>query len=353
MNRIRIMETPPVNLLGQNAEDFLRKLGGPVCLVLKGHDTTRSRALVTLLHGNEPSGLRALHRWLKSGRRPAVNTLCIVASVEAALAEPVFSHRVMPGKRDLNRCFRAPFNDEQGQLAASILEILNEHQAEAVVDMHNTSGSGPGFCVSVSVDDKHRALVSLFSQRLVTNDLRIGALMEIAEHLHPAITVECGGRLDKEADSFAWNGLQRFMDTDDLFAPAKALRTIEIFHNPVRLELVNDCRLCYADGPDSRYDLVLSPDLERLNYGTVAANTRLGWVGERGREVFLSRNIHDDCVLGDIIRVEDGAVYTVQDLKLFMVTVNPDIALMDCLFYAVKDDGRAIGSIEEAALVSD
>ena len=105
-------------------ESFLRGLDGPACLFLSGQDSGHTRALVTLLHGNEPSGAMALHRWLQSGQHPAVNVVCIVASVAAALAAPLFSHRMLPRARDLNRCFRPPFDDAQGALAEEILEIL-------------------------------------------------------------------------------------------------------------------------------------------------------------------------------------------------------------------------------------
>ena len=117
MRRFRFIRDPLTVELGNNVEEFLRELGGPACFFLEGEDSTRTRALVTLLHGNEPSGAMALFRWLKSCERPAVNVICIIASVAAALEPSVFSHRMLPRARDLNRCFRPPFDDAQGALA--------------------------------------------------------------------------------------------------------------------------------------------------------------------------------------------------------------------------------------------
>ena len=147
MRRFKFIRNPLATEVGNNEEEFLRWMGGPTCFLLEGEDNRRTRALVTLLHGNEPSGTLALFRYLKMGRRPAVNIVCVVASVSAALESPVFSHRMLPRARDLNRCFRPPFDDAQGVLAEEILEILNMHRPESVVDMHNTSGSGPSFGV--------------------------------------------------------------------------------------------------------------------------------------------------------------------------------------------------------------
>ena len=93
------MRDPLATQIGDNVEQFLRILGGPACIFLDGEDPARTRAIVTLQHGNEPSGVMALFRWLKSARRPSVNVVCIVASVHAALESPLFSHRTLPDTR--------------------------------------------------------------------------------------------------------------------------------------------------------------------------------------------------------------------------------------------------------------
>src|SRR6056297_180008 len=199
VRRFRFLRDPLPADLGGSVEDFLSRLDGPACVFIEGENTARTRALVTLLHGNEPSGVMALFRWLKSARKPAVNVVCIIASVPAALAAPLFSHRMLPRARDLNRCFRPPFDDAQGALAEELLEILHLHQPEAVVDIHNTSGSGPAFGVCTFMDRQHSALVSLFTRQLIVSNLRLGALLDISEHHYPTVTVEVGGRLDPEA----------------------------------------------------------------------------------------------------------------------------------------------------------
>ncbi len=222
MRRFNFIRDPAPGSGGNNVEEFLRWLDGPTCFFFSGEDPGRTRALVTLLHGNEPSGAMALWRWLRSGRRPAVNVVCIVASVVAALAPPLFSHRMLPRARDLNRCFRPPFHDAQGALAQEILEILRLHRPEAVVDMHNTSGSGPSFGVCTHMDRQHDALVSFFTQRLIVSNLGLGALMEISESSVPTVTVEVGGRLDEQAHELAWEGLCRYFEAASVLDPPPA-----------------------------------------------------------------------------------------------------------------------------------
>lgn len=342
MARILWLENPAPDSVGDSVEEFLQQLGQATCIFIEGKDKSRTRALVTLLHGNEPSGVKALYRWLKSGSKPQVTTLCILPSIKAALEPPGFYYRVLPGFRDLNRCFRAPYSDSQGELATEILEILNSHQPEAVVDIHNTSGSGPGFGVAISVDPQHKSLVSLFTDSLVTNDLRLGALMEIAEHLYPTVTIECGGRLDDRAHDLAWRGLQAFMSSEDILRRQPGDMEMSVYNNPVRLELQQDCQLTYADRLQRGFDLTLKSDIESLNFGTVKEGTLLGWLGDRGQSIFSCHNLAEESVLDKVLRVKDSRLYTEQDLRLFMVTSNPEIAVMDCLFYAVKVNGESL-----------
>ena len=136
-------EAPTPQDVGPTVEDFLVQLGEPTFLWLPGLDATRTRAVSTLLHGNEPSGVRALHRWIKEGHQPQVNVLCFIGAIEAALTEPIFSHRCAPEGKDLNRCFRSPFDGPEGTIAQAMLQELHQVQPESLIDLHNTSGRIP------------------------------------------------------------------------------------------------------------------------------------------------------------------------------------------------------------------
>lgn len=341
MKRFRFLRNPLATEIGANVEAFLRYLGGPASIFLEGQDNSRTRAFVTLLHGNEPSGVMALFRWLKSGRQPAVNTLCIVASVGAALAAPVFSQRMLPGSRDLNRCFRPPFDDEQGRLAEEILEILRLHHPEAVVDMHNTSGTGPAFGVCTHMDRQHDALVSLFTRRMIVTRLNLGALMEISEHSYPTVTVEVGGRLDDCAHELAWSGLCEYLERPLVLAGDETDWGLELLRNPIRLELNPGIELTYAEQADPAFPVVLRPDIEQLNFGVVQPDVPLGWVNGELRSLFWAQDANGRCAVGRLLRVEAGRLFPAAPLKLFMITTNAAIARSDCLLYAIEQDEAA------------
>lgn len=337
MRRVKFVRNPLATELGNHVEAFLAWMGGPTCFLLEGDDPTRTRALVTLLHGNEPSGVMALFRWLKSGQQPAVNVVCIVASVAAALEPPLFSHRMLPRARDLNRCFMPPFEDAQGVLAEEILEILRMHRPEAVVDMHNTSGSGPSFGVCTHMDTQHDALVSLFTQRLIISNLGLGALMELSERSCPTVTVEVGGRLDEDAHALAYDGLCRYFLTEQVLVPAETDWGLELLRDPIRLELNDNVTLTYAEVPQDNYDITLKPDIEHHNFGGVTPDTLLGWARAPERQLFSAQDAGGRCAVTRMVRIIDGEIYPAQRLKLFMITNNAAIAHADCLFYAVAD----------------
>lgn len=342
MRRFQFIRNPLASDIGANVEEFLCLLGGPACFFLEGEDNTRTRALVTLLHGNEPSGVMAVLQWLKSGQRPAVNVVCIVASVAAALEPPVFSHRMLPRARDLNRCFRPPFDDAQGALAEEILEILHMHHPEAVIDLHNTSGSGPSFGVCTHMDRHHDALVSLFTQRLIVSNLGLGALMDISEHRYPTVTVEVGGRLDDDAHALAYEGVCRYFKAQTVLAQDDTDWGLELLRDPIRLELCDHVTLTYAEQPCASYDITLRADIEHLNFGSVSPDTLLGWASGPERNLFTALDVGGRCAVTRLVCIKNGELYPAQPLRLFMITNNAAIAESDCLFYAVADDGSAI-----------
>ncbi len=342
MRRFKFARDPQAGEVGETVEAFLDWMGGPACILLSGEDESRTRALVTLLHGNEPSGSMALHRWLRSGRRPAVNVVCVIASVAAAQEEPLFSHRMLPRARDLNRCFRPPFDDAQGALAEEILALLRLHHPEAVVDIHNTSGSGPSFGVCRYTDLSHDALVSLFTRRQVISDLDLGSLMELTEEHCPTVTVEVGGRLDEEAHELAFEGLCRYFESPQVLYPERTDWGLETFVDPIRLELQDNVTLTYAEAPCENYDITLRPDIEHHNFGRVAGETPLGWARGEAARLFRAQDGGGRCAVARLVRIEEGMLFPAQDLKLFMITTNAHIAHADCLFYAVRDDGSTL-----------
>jgi len=327
---------PTIASIGKSGLEFLHLLTGPTHLHLSGRDRSRCRAIVTLLHGNEPSGLYAIFELLRQQIKPAVDIHFFIPSVEAAQAPPGFFYRMLPAHKDLNRCFRAPFdNSGQDQLAALLLSRLQALKPEAVIDVHNTSGSGPSFGVTTFLDDRHEALVSFFTHRMIVTDMRLGALMEISDSLMPTVTIECGGAQEKESNLMAYEGIQKYVEADNVLSAAHNDFPLEFFHNPIRLETRPDIRIGFSEQTHPEYDITLLPDLDNHNFGHVEESTLLGFVKGDLADYFTARDSQGEDRLAEFFHTVNGEFRPTRRLKLFMITTNPVIANQDCLFYMV------------------
>lgn len=336
------LNNPSPQTLGRSPLEWLNRLQRPTVVRVAGRDPSRTRAMATLLHGNEPSGLFAIHRWLLEQHTPEVNLVFLLGGVHPAKTPPVLSLRHLPGGRDLNRCFKEPFEGEEGAIAQAMLTELRTANPECLLDVHNTSGTGPAFAVTITNDAAHQALASLFTDRLIMTDLRLGALMEYSEQEVPTVTIECGGAQDDHAHQRAYEGLVRYASQSDVLSLEKAEWNVAVLRNPIRVELAPDATIEYRLTPSGQADLTFPPDIEHRNFGIVSPDEPLGWVGQKGLDVLTAISHNRTENMEQVLQIRDGRIYPAQALKAFMITTNPVIAKSDCLFYAVKATGDPI-----------
>ncbi len=315
---------------------FLHWLERPCWIEIPGADNRRCRVVVTLLHGNEPSGVKALHQWLQRAPVPAVTTYVCIANIDAALAEPLFSHRHLPEQRDMNRCFDGPYDDHPGQFARALLDKLHTLAPEAVLDIHNTSGTGPAFGVVTRDLQSHHNLVSFFAQRTIVTNVRLGALMEQTSERCPVVTIECGGAAEPAADAVAAEGLDLFLMVDEVRKDRAADWPIEVLKHPYRVILSPGAQLRFDSRRALLADLTLPPSVEHHNFGVVAAGTPLGWLGNKGVACLRAYEQSGENIAPTLFYDDHGILRTRCALKMFMITTNQLIATEDCLFYAVR-----------------
>ncbi len=342
---LRVWEAPLVAELGRTPEEFLERLAGPTWLVIPGRDRTRARAFVTLLHGNEPSGVRALHAWLRAGDRPAVDLVAFIGSVQTALTLPHFSHRSLPGHRDLNRCFRAPFVGAEGRLANEVLERLRALRPEALIDLHNTSGASPAYGVTTRADAAQAALTSLFARQLILTRIRLGAIMEALENDWPTVTIECGGVRNTHSDAVALEGLTEYAAADPLFA-ADRTQPLTLLRDPIRVQLRKGAQVAYASGVVPEMDLTLDANIDERCFAVLPPGEVLGWLGPAGTDALEAIDAQGQERSGELFAARNGRLIALRPLQLLMATTDPRIALADCLFYVVLPEKDALDEEE-------
>jgi len=333
---LALWDAPQPGDIGASVEEMLARLAGPTVIRVPGVDRTRCRIVVTLLHGNEPSGLRAMHAWLRGAPRPRVDAVLIVAAVPAARLSPLFSQRLLPGGADLNRCFLPPFRGAGGALAAAILDVIEGARAEALIDLHNNTGHNPPYAIVTRIDPKRLALTALFAERLVLSDLRLGALMEAVEERLPSITVECGRVGDPRADAVARRGIDRFFALERI-VPAGASDPLPmILESPLPVRVRTGVRLAVGAGARPDADLTIAENLDRHNFEELAAGTSLGWVGDTAEwPITAVDSTGRDCA-DELFLMEGGELRARRPWIPIMMTTDPAIAAQDCLFYVVR-----------------
>ena len=341
--RVRVAMAPAADAVPESPEEFLRSLGGPALLRQSGLDRARTRAVVTLLHGNEPSGLRAVHGWLRSGAVPAVDVVFVVGAVAAALEPPGFANRQLPGARDLNRCFAPPHEGPEGQIARELLALLDTARPEALIDLHNNTGRSIPYGVGPRASSAELALVALFGDRYVHSDLRLGALVEVAAEVFPSVVIECGRAGAAAADAVAREGLARFLG--DRRLGARSTRQVQVVTEPVRVELVSGLRLGLGEAPAEGADLTISAEIDRHNFDRLEPGHRIGWLAPGAPWPVRAQGRDGRDVSHHLFEALDGELRTRREIIPIMITNDPGIALSDCLFYVVHAaDDRTLES---------
>lgn len=334
--RVALRAAPSPAEVGQTPQEFLAWLGGPTVFRIAGRDRTRTRALVTLLHGNEPSGLRALHAWLRRGTPPAVNLVCFIGAVVAARTAPGFAYRMLPGARDLNRCFLPPFAGPEGEIAGEALRLLRESNAEALIDLHNNTGHNPPYGVGTVIDAARLNLTGLFAERYVHSNLQLGSLMEATEIDMPGVTIECGRAGDPSADATARAGLERYVMLDQIDTQRVMADHVTILDEPVRVCVRPGIRVAFAQQRVDGVDLTLTDDIDRHNFQLLLPGAPVGWVGVQGPWPLEAHNAAGDELSHDFFVVRDGVLETRRGVVPIMMTTDPSIAVADCLCYLVR-----------------
>jgi len=329
----------PAEKIPPKVGDFLQKLGVPTLVSVAGRDPSRTRVVTTLLHGNEPSGLHAVHGWLRSGELPAVNVLFFIGAVRTALVPPGFAHRFLPGRIDLNRCWRGPMTGRTGVFAAEVLRQIRATRPEGLIDIHNNTGHSPAYGVGPASGPEELKLAALFADRFVRNDLALGTLVEATRDDFPSVTVECGRAGDEVANANARTGLERYLTIDDIGTSPIANRPMAVYVDPVRVEVRNGVELAFGESRVLEADFTVARDIDRHNFELIDAGTPIGWIApEIDRPLVALGHTHED-LADDYFAIRNGVVETTQSLIPIMMTTNRRNALDDCLFYAVRREG--------------
>jgi len=310
-------------------ETFLRWLGGPALFHLRGRDSSRVRFVSGGLHGNEPSGFHAVHALLRDPSDLATDTVLLLGNVQAALLEPRFSNRVLPGGQDMNRVWGDDDPTPLGAVARQVLEELAPLEIEAGADLHNNTGYNPVYAISICDGAVRRPLARAWTRKLVLYPgTYMGTLLEQIEARAPGVVVECGQAGDPEADRVAEAGLRRFLTAEDV----EQIETGEpgppqTFRSLGRVVVRPEVSLGF--GSEAGTALRVIHAIDRWNFVELPPGTLLGRFDGEPPLVLEGGRLD----VGAILAQEGGEIRTLRPIVPVMLTTNPEVAKLDCLFY--------------------
>jgi len=325
---------PEQSTLKADYMQFLLSLDGPTIIDVKRNDRQDWIVMTTLLHGNEPSGLIAIHRWLtEAGSLPclSVNVRILICSVEAATYNTLLSNRTLPDGHDINRCFSQKKNDFYHQRAAKVIELINELKPSAVLDLHNTSGSGPAFAVATFVTPDVLSLASFFTDTLILSDIKLGALMEVDFNC-PTITIECGGRAEEQSHEIAYRGIKSLCNSDD-FAKGSSNNKVQVVCQPLRLELNGNPNLSFNMHDEGEDGVTMLSNIEQFNFGPIREEQLIGWTDDKGLHNLSIIDKSGKNKVKEYFKLRGNQLLNRVPLRIFMATSDTKIAKSDCLLY--------------------
>lgn len=334
---IELVELGADGSVDPSPERFMASLRGPTLFHRKGRDASRVRVVSGLMHGNEPSGFRAIHAALSLGLTAETDVWFLLSAVDAARTPPGFAHRMLPGRRDFNRCWRAPFVCRDGASAHAALEVLLSVTPEAVIDLHNNTGRNPAYVMAQRSDPETLAFCSLFSPRVVLSAERLGTFAEAFDSLCPSITIECGRSHDPAADGFARQSLERFLSLRSL-ATLELSTGLTVLESPTRVRLREGLSVAFGDRSVPSVDLTLNADIDRHNFKNLPIGTALGWVRSLNEWPLEAHDSHGHERSRSWFALAKDTLVTRVEMVPFMLTTSVAAVLADCLFYTSPRD---------------
>lgn len=337
MNALDVVHLERSAHIPQSVQGFLESLSRPTAFFVKGTNQDVVRVVAGSLHGNEPSGVRAIHRILGEVAQgtctPTTNVWFFVGAVEAAKIPP-HGLRMLPGRRDLNRCFRAPFDGVDGAVGEAALKLFRAQTPEAVVDLHNNTGHNPAYSVTPELAPQHLWLGRLFATRFVHSQLKLGTFSEAFEDLAPSITVECGLAGRPEADATAYAGLRRFLAAPQVEAAFVSPEPLQILVDSIRVTLASGLKLAFGQGPQAQAHLTLDARLDKHNFEFLTEGTALGWVHAGGSWPVVALDEAGVDRAAELFAIEGDTLFVRRSFIPIMMTTDVVVATADCLFYA-------------------
>lgn len=327
----------PNEMHGLGAQTFLERLQRPTLIRVPGTGEQAPRAVATLLHGDESTGLMALQKILARRRRYRFDFYVLIGNVRAALEDGGFRHRYLDDQEDFNRIWGLEDPTTHLRMAADgILGRLRDAQIESLIDVHNNSGNNPFYAIITQDRPVVVNTATFFTTTLLFWDMQAHTLMEALEDECAAIAVECGLPGRPESLAFAVDALRRYLGAGPMHT-REVRRDYDLLGGIRKVIVRPEVAFRFGGELADDVDFVIDGEADVHNFVRVAAGHVLGHV-LTGAAMPLQVLDHTGAdVTSDHFAVESGKVIITKDATPVMMTRTEEAARKDCLFYLADE----------------
>jgi hypothetical protein len=333
----RFPDGPPDELLDLDELAFLRALGKPTLIRVPGTGEQAPRAIATLLHGDESTGLQATLRVLRRRRTYPFDLYVVIGNVAAAVDGHGFAHRFLDDQEDFNRVWGlGQPTTAQRRAADAILAELVAADLESLVDVHNNTGDNPFYAIVTQERPQVLNLATLFTTTLLRWDLGAHTLMEALHDRCATIAVECGLPGRPESVAFAVDALRRYLGAAPIPAD-RVQRDFDLLGGLRKVHVRPEVHFRFGGELHDDLDLVIAADADVHNFVEVPAGHRLGWVHRGAAMPLRAIDAFGSDVTDEHFDVEGDTLVVTRPTTPVMMTRTVEAARKDCLFYLATE----------------
>jgi len=326
------LDTIPDGLLTVSATDLHTILPRPTLINLPGKHLEPLFVSV-LLHGNETTGLLAIQQLLKRYQSQSLpRSLSIFfGNVDAAK----LGLRRLDGQVDYNRTWPGTplASSAETVIMQDVVDTMKQKSVFASIDVHNNTGLNPHYACVNKLDDAFLQLATLFGRFVVYFTRPQGVQSSAFADICPAVTIECGRPGQQYGVEHAVEFLNSALHLDHFPHHPVHHQDIDLYHTVAQVKIKSEVAFSFSD---PQADLLLDPDLEKLNFTDVNANTIIGrWNSDQPIPVqAVDENGND--VSGRFFEIIEQQLVISRETMPSMLTLDERVIKQDCLCYLME-----------------
>jgi len=327
---LTVLESLPDGLLDCEAKDLYRVLDGPTLIHLPGR-RTEPLFVSVLMHGNEDTGWQALRALLLDNQQSELPRALSLFIGNVAAAR--HGRRMLDGQPDYNRVWNGSGLPEQSMMSR-VVDEMRSRRVFASIDIHNNTGHNPHYACINRLDHAFMQLAVLFSRAVVYFTKPEGVQTSAFAELCPAVTVECGMPSQAYGVAHALEFVNAALHLQSIPTHAPPAGDIDLFHTVAVVKVPEVLDIDFSGNDDC--DLSFPPDVDRLNFSELPANTLIGRLGST-RKGWLEAWDEQGNEVGDqYFRYDNHEIRLTTSVMPSMLSCDPRIVRQDCLCYLME-----------------